>query len=104
MKFVCRIKKLRRKNHISQKEMAVRLGISASHYSHIEQGTKPISLDLFAKLTWVLNTSADYLIYGLQAVQTESDLSQSLSGVTWDQAKFIVEILEYILSEIHYLK
>lgn len=57
-----RIKALREKRGINQKELAKRIGVSKSAMSKIESESRKVEDVLLIKLTEVLDTSADYLL------------------------------------------
>lgn len=59
---ITRIKNLRVDSDISQKELAEVLGISQRAYSHYENGTRKIPLDILISLADYYNCSTDYLL------------------------------------------
>lgn len=59
---ITRIKNLREDSDISQKELADALGISQRAYSHYENGTRKIPLDILLALADYYNCSTDYLL------------------------------------------
>ncbi|MCI8667321.1 MAG: helix-turn-helix transcriptional regulator [Dorea sp.] len=59
---ITRIKDLREDSDISQKQLADVLGISQRAYSHYENGTRKIPLDILLSLADYYNCSADYLL------------------------------------------
>ena len=56
------IRTLRRKQKITQEEMASRIGISASFYGHLERGTRIASLDTLVAICNTLDVSPEYLL------------------------------------------
>lgn len=50
---------LRKKNELSQEEMAEKIGISISYYSKVEGGFKPPSYQLLIKLRRVFGEEVD---------------------------------------------
>ena len=52
----------RKKNNLTQKEIAGKIGISKQQYSKIEKGEQNGSLGVWQKLAKVLNKSIDYLL------------------------------------------
>ena len=62
MKLPEKIKALRKKNNISQQELADRADINISYLSRLENGHSEPSVEILKKLMEVLNVSADYLI------------------------------------------
>ncbi len=59
---ITRIKDLREDSDISQKQLADVLGISQRAYSHYENGTRKIPLDILLALADYYNCSTDYLL------------------------------------------
>ena len=57
-----RIKEIRKKNSLTQEQLAEKLDISVEYVSQIERGMKIPSMQIFIKLVEVLDVSADYLI------------------------------------------
>ncbi len=57
-----RLKRLRKENGVSQKEVADYLGVSVSAYSNYEQGIREPSLDMLLKLSDFFDTTCDYLL------------------------------------------
>ncbi len=59
---ITRIKDLREDSDIKQKELADALGISQRAYSHYENGTRKIPLDILVALAEYYGCSTDYLL------------------------------------------
>ena len=59
---ITRIKGLREDSDIKQKELADYLGISQRTYSHYENGTRKIPLDILIALAEYYGCSTDYLL------------------------------------------
>lgn len=57
-----RIKEARKKNRLTQEQLAERVDVSLEYISQIERGLKMPSMQLFIKLIEVLDASADYLL------------------------------------------
>ncbi len=58
-----RIRKFRRANHLSQEQLAEKVGISVTHMSHIETGNTKLSLPVFVDIAKVLSVRTDELLY-----------------------------------------
>lgn len=56
------LKKLRKKNHLSQTETAKMLGISQTQYSAYERDQYEPSNEKLVKMAELFNTSTDYLL------------------------------------------
>ena len=61
-KFSDRIKKLRKSFSLSQKEAALKLGVSQAQLSHYENGIRECSLDFVVTLAKFYGVSCDYLL------------------------------------------
>ena len=61
-----RIKEYRKKAHLTQENLAEKVGISTVHLSHIESGNAIFSLKVFIFISIALNVSTDYLIFGIR--------------------------------------
>ena len=57
-----RIQEARKRNHLTQEEVATECGYSTKYISKIETGTSKPSLDLLTKLCAVLSVSLDDLV------------------------------------------
>ncbi|MBQ3596920.1 MAG: helix-turn-helix transcriptional regulator [Clostridia bacterium] len=57
-----KLKMIRIENGLSQKQVAEKLGISASCYAGYEQGYRQPDLKTLAKICVILDVSADYLL------------------------------------------
>lgn len=66
----------RKKQGLTQKELAALLNISFSFYGHIERGTRKMSLQTFANICEILDVNANDLL----SVGNESTLTPSPSG------------------------
>lgn len=60
--FAQRLLEARKKNNITQWELAQKIGVSQSTISKIEKGLLIPSLDMFIKLVNTLNCSPNYLL------------------------------------------
>ena len=59
---ITRIKGLREDSDIKQKELADALGVSQRAYSHYENGTRKLPLDILIALAEYYGCSTDYLL------------------------------------------
>lgn len=74
-----RIAALRRGAHLSQAELAERLGISASAMGMYEQGRREPSAETLLAMSRELGVTVDYLLTGhTQSPQEEQQLNQML--------------------------
>lgn len=66
MNISLRIKELRKKNNISQKEFALSIGIDDSQLSKIERGILQPTLNQIMEISSIYKTSTDWLLLGKQ--------------------------------------
>ena len=59
-----RVAELRKQHHLTQVQLADKIGITSKHLSEIERGITGISIDTQIELSSILNCSLDYLIKG----------------------------------------
>ena len=73
MAFAERLKELRKQAHLTQVELAKRLGIGQSSYADWERGKKKPTQDNLVKIAQVLNVSIDYLVGNSEEKSDELD-------------------------------
>ena len=59
-----RIRRMREREHMSQKEMAELAGISSSYLWLIEHGERNMTVNLLCRFVEILGTSADEILFG----------------------------------------
>lgn len=84
-----RIKEQRKKNKLSQKELAAKIGISMPALSNYEKGTKTPSVDNLIKLSAELNT-------------TPNELLQDYINFDDDELYYYKNVVDFI-SELKYM-
>ena len=62
MEFSERLKELRKQAHLTQVELANKLGIVQSSYADWERGKKKPTQENLVKIAQILNVSVDYLV------------------------------------------
>ena len=60
-----RIRKFRKACHLSQEQLAEKVGISTTHMSHIETGNTKLSLPVLVDIADVLCVQTDELLYDI---------------------------------------
>ena len=73
MAFAERLKELRKQAHLTQVELAKRLGIGQSSYADWERGKKKPTQENLVKIAKVLNVSIDYLVGNSEEESDELD-------------------------------
>ena len=72
--FIERLKKLRKKEKLTQKDIATFLNISQPAYQQFESGKKKMNLETMEKLADYFNVSTDYLLGKTDIPEPESDI------------------------------
>lgn len=74
MEFLERLKKLRKRAHLTQVDVAEKLGISQLAYASWERGVKKTTQENLVKIAQVLNVSIDHLVGNSDENQKEDGL------------------------------
>lgn len=102
MEFSERLKELRKQAHLTQVELASKLGIVQSSYADWERGKKKPTQDNLVKIAQVLNVSVDYLVGNSEEKADELDNIELLfrmnsKGLTKEEkAIFKKELIEFM--------
>lgn len=102
MEFSERLKELRKQAHLTQVELASKLGIVQSSYADWERGKKKPTQDNLVKIAQVLNVSVDYLVGNSEEKADELDNIELLfrmnsKGLTDEEKKvFKKELIEFM--------
>lgn len=84
------IQRLREERHYTQEALSEKLGVTPNHLSAIERGVSGISLELMEKLCEVLSVTADHILFGRTAAETNGDkLLEMLQGISDGQAELL---------------
>lgn len=74
MEFSERLKELRKQAHLTQVQIAEKLGIGQSSYADWERGKKKPTQENLVKIAQVFNVSIDYLIGNFSEKNTNKEL------------------------------
>ena len=102
MEFSERLKNLRKKAHLTQTDVAEKLGISQQAYASWERGVKKPTQDNLVKIAQVLNASVDYLVGNSEEKSDGLDNIELLfrmnsKGLTDEEKKiFKNELIEFM--------
>ena len=102
MEFSERLKELRKQAHLTQVELASKLGIVQSSYADWERGKKKPTQDNLVKIAQVLNVSVDYLVGNSEGKVDELDNIELLfrmnsKGLTEEEKEiFKKELIEFM--------
>lgn len=87
------LRRFRESAEITQKDLAVKIGVSESAYRSYELGDRKIPVDLLVKLAAVYNTSVDVLIGNSEPVEEPTIVS---GNFTQDQTEKIQKYAELV--------
>ncbi len=102
MAFAVRLKELRKQAHLTQVELAKRLGIGQSSYADWERGKKKPTQENLVKIAQVLDVTVDYLVGNSEEKSDELDNIELLfrmnsKGLTDEEkAVFKKELIEFM--------
>lgn len=102
MEFSERLKNLRKQAHLTQTDVAEKLGISQQAYASWERGVKKPTQENLVKIAQILKVSVDYLVGNLQETSDELDNIELLfrmnsKGLTDEEKEiFRKELIEFM--------
>lgn len=91
-----RIRNYRKKQHMTQDELADRSGLSNSHISNIENGWTKVSLDAFLRIANALGASSDELLCDNLSQSHDvfaAELNEEMRDCSADELKFISDVV-----------
>lgn len=83
-----RLKQIRIKNHLTQRQMAERLGVSKSIINYYETGSRTPSIDILIRISTTFHISTDYLL-GLDKTRT-----LDVSGLSDDDVNVVQGVID----------
>lgn len=89
-----RIAQSRKALHMTQEELAEKMGVSLQTVSCIELGKKAVRPENLANLCTHLGVTADYILYGKRSEYQMSSLMEKLSALTPEEYKAVCNIIE----------
>ncbi|MBD5137217.1 MAG: helix-turn-helix transcriptional regulator [Lachnospiraceae bacterium] len=96
-----RIKYCRHAKHLTQEKLAELIDVSPHYIYEIERGTKAMSLYTLNNIAEFLGTSADYLLYGYEQVNHNSDeLYELTKNLPPQKRTVLANILSILLQYI----
>ena len=98
--FGANIKYYRKKQRLTQEQLAEKLGITPKHLSTIETGANFVSAELLEKFTQQLFVSASALFYSIEEVTTDDSVFSKIDRVIDNECK---KISGTIKTQIRYL-
>lgn len=89
-----RIKKVRREKHLTQEELAEKVGVGSQHISDIERGLTGMSIGTLIDICRILGADTNYILLGMSAAKGSDPLSKLFDGLTHSQIMYAEKILE----------
>ena len=91
-----RIRQLRMLNDYTQAKFAELIDISINFLSEIENGKKGLSQDTLAKICKKLNTSADYILFGIKTKQ--NSLIDTANSLSTEEIETLIHYLDSLIA------
>lgn len=88
-----RIKNIRRQKRFTQEYIAEKLNVSCQHISDIERGLNGMSVPSLMELCRVLDTDADYILFGTSTRSENNPINDIISKMSPQQSLHAEEIL-----------
>ena len=95
-----RIQAKRKQLKITQEKLAEIIDVSPSFISEIERGTSICSLQTITKIAQTLNTSLDYLIFGITLDNSNTTFLEILKTIPEKKHKLYVSLCEGIANSL----
>lgn len=95
-----RIKLKRKENNLTQEKLSEIIDVSPSYISEIERGTSICSLSTITNISTTLNTSLDYLIFGITTNNSGQTFSEILKSIPQDNHKLFISLCENIANSL----
>ena len=93
-----RISVERRRNNITQEQLAEKMNVSIQMISNLERGNKAIKINNLVNLSQIIGVSTDYILKGNKNLNEKSALLDKLSNLSSDDY-LIIETLINKLAE-----
>lgn len=91
-----RIAQRRKELHLTQEQLAEKMGVSLQTVSCIELGKKAIRPENLANLCTCLTVTADYVLYGKRNQQQMDDTVSKLSALTPEEYRVVQSMIELL--------
>ena len=97
-----RIRHVRKKNGLSQADLADATGLSFQYISQIETGKKHASLESVVRIAIELNVTVDFLLNGFDSVHCnyEGEIHEALMGCTGFEMNMVLNFITGMRSSL----
>jgi len=88
---------VRRKGlHLTQEELAERMGVSTQMISNLELGKKAIRPENLSRLCGILQVSSDFILNGVDTRTKVNEVAEKLLQLTDGQLLMVGDMIDYI--------
>lgn len=91
-----RIAQRRKELHMTQEQLAEKMGVSLQTVSCIELGKKAVRPENLANLCVYLDVTADYILYGRRSKEQMNDTIAELSALDCDAFRTVQELIHLL--------
>ena len=94
-----RIRKFRKAYHLSQEQLAEKVGISTTHMSHIETGNTKLSLPVFVDIAEALCVQTDELLHDTpkkDKTAIKGELEEILDSCSMQDIQIIEDVVKAV--------
>ena len=94
-----RIRKFRKAYHLSQEQLAEKVGISTTHMSHIETGNTKLSLPVFVDIAKALCVQTDELLHDTpkkDKTAIKGELEEILDSCSMQDIQIIEDVVKAV--------
>ena len=98
-----RIQETRRRQGMTQEQLAEAVGLSPTHISVIERGVKPTKINNFVAIANALHVSADELLLDVircTAKMESTELFHEIENLPVDKQNLILKLVRVMVSEL----
>ncbi len=89
-----RIRQIRKTRNLTQKDLAVLVGVSDRHISAVEKGRENPGIDMLISLCRVLEVTPDYLLLGSMHDEVPKDITDRLRLCDEGQLAFVATMID----------
>ena len=95
-----RIKLKRNEMHLTQEKLSEIIDVSPSYISEMERGASICSLATISNISSVLQTSLDYLVFGITENNSNQTFTEVLKSVPEKNHKLFIDLCENISNSL----
>ena len=95
-----RIKLKRNEMHLTQEKLSEIIDVSPSYISEIERGTSICNLATITNISTILQTSLDYLVFGITENNSDQTFKEVLKSVPEKNHKLFIDLCENISNSL----